>query len=125
MKDRLEIYATLGPSCADPEILRRMFAEGITGMRLNLSHGSLELSSSLIEAFHRAENLEGVQISLLIDMQGPELRIGSIAKHKMLNEGEEVLLHDKRLRDVDDSIPIPQEVIRNYKDGMILMIDEE
>ena len=124
MKDRLEIYATLGPSCADPEILRRMFAEGITGMRLNLSHGSLERSSSLIEAFHRAENLEGVQISLLIDMQGPELRIGSIAKHKMLTEGEEVLLHDKRLRDMNDSIPIPQEVIRNYEDGMILLIDD-
>ena len=124
MKERMEIYATLGPSCADPETLRRMFAEGITGMRLNLSHGSLALSSTMIDAFHRAEDLEGVHISLLIEMQGPELRIGHVAKNRMLTEGEDVLLYDKRLRDSDDSIPIPKEVIRNYMDGMILLIDD-
>ena len=38
---KLEIYGTLGPSCADPGILRQMFETGITGMRLNLSHGTL------------------------------------------------------------------------------------
>lgn len=124
MKDRLEIFATLGPSCADPEILRRMFAEGITGMRLNLSHGSLALSSTMIEAFHRAEDLEGVHISLLIDMQGPELRIGHAPKHMALIKGEDVLLHDKRLREREDSIPVPREVLQSYKNGMILLIDD-
>ena len=69
MKRALEIYGTLGPSCADKEILREMFDAGITGMRLNLSHGTLKDSANLIEAFHLAAGLEGVSPSLLIYMQ--------------------------------------------------------
>ena len=79
----LEIYGTLGPSCADPGILRQMFETGITGMRLNLSHGTLEHSAGMIEAFHKASAEAGVRPSLLIDMQGPELRIGNIEKGRI------------------------------------------
>ena len=49
MSTELEIYGTLGPSCADTETLRQMFAAGITGMRLNLSHGTLDDSAEMIE----------------------------------------------------------------------------
>ena len=40
----MELYGTLGPACARPEILREMFAAGMCGLRLNLSHRSLEES---------------------------------------------------------------------------------
>ena len=76
MTRKLEIYGTLGPACASVEILRQMFAEGITGMRLNLSHTTLTGSDKLIGSFHDAAAAEGVTPSLLIDLQGPELRVG-------------------------------------------------
>ena len=88
MTTELEIYGTLGPSCADVSTLRQMFAAGITGMRLNLSHGTLDDSSQMIEAFHRAADAEGVRPSLLIDMQGPELRIGKVKEGARVQEGE-------------------------------------
>ena len=87
IKPELEIYGTLGPSCRDTEVLRQMFAAGITGMRLNLSHGTLEDSASMIEAFHIAADLEGISPSLLIDMQGPELRIGNVKKGSVWSRG--------------------------------------
>lgn len=34
----IDIFGTLGPSCEDPEILKEMFSEGMTGIRVNLSH---------------------------------------------------------------------------------------
>ena len=47
------IYRTLGLACGNAETLRQMFAEGMDGMRLNLSHTTLEQASGLLEAFHR------------------------------------------------------------------------
>lgn len=37
----LEFYGTIGPACAQPETLRQMVEAGMTGIRMNLSHGSL------------------------------------------------------------------------------------
>ena len=121
----LEIYGTLGPSCADPGILRQMFETGITGMRLNLSHGTLEHSAGMIEAFHKASAEAGVRPSLLIDMQGPELRIGNIEKGRILEEGETVELADRsRGFAPKGAVPVPPEIFSHYEDGMILLIDD-
>ena len=125
MSRDLEIFGTLGPSCADAEILREMFAAGITGMRLNLSHGTLDDSAEMIEAFHRAAQLEGVRPSLLIDMQGPELRIGMVKKGAVVNEGEEVLLFPRGLSAAgEEMIPIPEEIFDHYEKGMVLQLDD-
>ncbi len=125
MKRALEIYGTLGPACADKEVLREMFAAGITGMRLNLSHGTLKDSASLIEAFHLAAGLEGVSPSLLIDMQGPELRIGVLERAIPLSKGQEAVLIEKgAFGETSGAIPIPPEIFDHYEPGMILLIDD-
>ena len=125
MITELEIYGTLGPSCADTETLRKMFAAGITGMRLNLSHGTLDDSAEMIEAFHMASEAEGVSPSLLIDMQGPELRIGKVRSGLVVKEGEEVLFSSRSSGvDSGEFIPIPQEIFDHYEKGMILLIDD-
>lgn len=125
METNLEIYATLGPACADTKILRQMFAEGITGMRLNLSHGTLRDSEDMISAFHNAAAREGVKPSLLIDMQGPELRIGKAAGNRVLCEGEEVVLIPAGCgAHKADGIEVPSEIFDNYSEGMVLLIDD-
>ncbi len=125
MKKDLEIYGTLGPSCRETEVLRQMFAAGITGMRLNLSHGTLDDSAPMIDAFHRASALEGVRPSLLIDMQGPELRIGMVKEGFTADLGDTVLLSVKDDIPQDpDSIPVPCEIFDHYEPGMVVMIDD-
>ena len=125
MKSELEIYGTLGPSCAEVEILRKMFAAGINGMRLNLSHGTIDDSAHMIEAFHTASGLEGVKPSLLIDMQGPELRIGTVRTGFVIGQGEEVLMSVRGSSEEGaGTIPVPEEIFANYEPGMILMIDD-
>ena len=125
MKNTLEIYGTLGPSCADTKTLREMFAAGITGMRLNLSHGTLDDSADMIEAFHRAADSEGVSPSLLIDMQGPELRIGVVKKGYVIREEDEVLLSPRsNAVKGEGTIPIPEEIFDHYEKGMILLLDD-
>ena len=88
----ISIYGTFGPACGDREILQQMFAAGMTGMRLNLSHTSLEESADRIAAYGAAAEAAGVTPELLIDMQGPELRIGNLPEALTLSNGESVVL---------------------------------
>ena len=96
----LELFGTLGPSCADTEILAEMIREGMTGIRLNLSHASLEEADVLIKNYQTAAALCGVKPELLIDLEGPTLRIGELKSPIELPDGAELLLvEDDYLRD--------------------------
>ena len=87
---KVKIYGTLGPACADVKTLEAMFREGMDGVRLNLSHTTLEASAALVEALHRAGRACGVTPELLIDLQGPELRIGNLPAPLFLRAGERI-----------------------------------
>ena len=50
----MEYYGTLGPTCCEPTILKKMFDAGMTGIRLNLSHSSLEGSHAWIYHYFEA-----------------------------------------------------------------------
>lgn len=84
----VKIYGTLGPACQDEKILTKMFALGMTGMRLNLSHVTLAESGELIGKMKRAAEVCGVKPQLLIDLQGPELRTGAVAEPILLKNEE-------------------------------------
>ena len=70
------------------KILTEMFALGMTGMRLNLSHVTLAESGELIGKMKWAAESCGVKPQLLIDLQGPELRTGAVAEPILLKNEE-------------------------------------
>lgn len=88
---RTQIYGTFGPACKSQKILEEMIKAGMTGMRLNLSHTTLEKSRDYIENYKLAANKQGITPQVLIDMQGPELRVGDM-EEGLLEEGNMVLL---------------------------------
>ena len=113
----ISIYGTFGPACADSGTMEQMFHAGMTGMRLNLSHTGLEQSAALIQAFHTAAAASGVRPELLIDMQGPELRIGALAEPLTLNIGDTVILGE-------GGIPVPAETLPVMYAGDEVVLDD-
>ena len=114
----VKIYGTIGPACRDTEILKRMFQEGMDGVRLNLSHTSLEEASTLIEDCHMAARECGIIPELLIDMQGPELRVGRMATPVSLTEGDVIGTED---------IPLPESVrysLESSDPGREVLLDD-
>ena len=111
----IEYYGTLGPACAKAEILENMFRAGMSGIRLNLSHTTLEKSRQWIELFHTAAERCEKKGSLLIDMQGPELRIKDLAEPLKLEEGTAIPL---------SSIPFSREVTDHLEDGDTVLLDD-
>ncbi|MDO4312031.1 MAG: pyruvate kinase [Eubacteriales bacterium] len=121
----LEIFGTLGPACSERDILERMFLEGMTGMRLNMSHSGLKESEALIDNFHQAARKAGVKPELLIDMQGPELRIGRLSQPLVLKESEEIRLVDQKEPTGDSlEIPVPDSVFPVLEAGDQILLDD-
>ena len=109
----VQIYGTLGPACKEQSIQEQMFRAGLTGMRLNLSHTGLKDSAEIVHNFMQAARTVGVPAQLLIDMQGPELRVGVLKEALELKCNETVILSveiiDKSI--FHAQIPVPPSVI--------------
>ena len=87
----IDVYGTLGPSCQNEDTMSEMFALGMTGIRLNLSHVMLKNCAYSIEMIKRAAFKAGKTPKILIDLQGPELRIGDIDEPIALLSGERIV----------------------------------
>ena len=72
-----KIVATVGPSSSTPEKLRDLFLAGVDVFRLNFSHGTQGEHRSRFEAIRAIEKDFGRPIGILMDLQGPKLRVGT------------------------------------------------
>ena len=116
----IDIFGTLGPACADADTLELMLRRGMTGVRLNLSHVMLPESAAWVAALHEAGGRCGMQPKLLIDMQGPELRIGPLKSPIRLREGENIEFSDGR----EAPVQIPAQSLPLIRQGQEILLDD-
>lgn len=74
-----KIVATLGPASADRETIQRLFYAGADVFRLNFSHGTHADHQNSLEIIREVEREAGRPIGVLLDLQGPKLRLGKFA----------------------------------------------
>src|ERR1700687_4451194 len=71
-----KIVATLGPSTDAPGVLPQLLAAGVDVFRLNASHGAQDDHAARIDAVHAIARKAGVHVGILLDLQGPKIRLG-------------------------------------------------
>ncbi|MDH5669861.1 MAG: pyruvate kinase, partial [Nitrospira sp.] len=76
---KAKIICTIGPATDSPSMLERLIEYGMDAARLNFSHGTHESHAAAIEAIRRAAESRRAAVSVIQDLQGPRIRIGSIA----------------------------------------------
>ena len=87
--NKTKIIATLGPASSSKEVLKEMFEAGVNVCRINFSHGSYDDHKKVIEHIRNLNEELSTCISILIDLQGPKLRIGLIENDGIiLNDGD-------------------------------------
>ncbi len=79
MSRRTKIIATVGPSCWDEAVMRRLVQEGVNVFRLNFSHAKRDQTSGIIDQIRRLAAEEDHNVAILQDLQGPRIRTGDIA----------------------------------------------
>ena len=73
---RAKIVCTLGPAVDSPEKIRDLIAAGMNMARLNLSHGGYVEHQKRLDQVRAAADNAGVPIAILVDLQGPKIRLG-------------------------------------------------
>lgn len=72
---RTKIVATLGPAVDDKSVLCEMLGAGVDCVRLNMSHGTMEEQTARIERVRACANALKKEIGIIVDLQGPKIRI--------------------------------------------------
>ena len=77
---RCKIVATLGPVSTPDEMLAELFAAGVDVFRINMSHTSHEDLRLCVFALREVAKRYRRPVAVLVDLQGPKLRIGTFRK---------------------------------------------
>jgi len=76
---KTRIVATIGPACESEEALGRLIRAGMDVARLNFSHGDLAGHAERIGRIRAAERAAGRRVTVMADLPGPKMRIGTVA----------------------------------------------
>jgi pyruvate kinase len=88
-----KIVATLGPSSDDEATIRAMIEAGLSVARINCSHGDWETRANRIEMIRRLSKEYQRPIGILVDLQGPKIRTGTLPDGGVeLTTGQKVIL---------------------------------
>ncbi|MAE60091.1 MAG: pyruvate kinase [Planctomycetaceae bacterium] len=77
-----KLVATLGPATSDLETMRRLLGVGVNVVRLNFSHGSLDLHEQTLTMLREAAADVEHPVAVLGDLCGPKIRLGVVADHE-------------------------------------------
>lgn len=78
-----KIVATLGPATSTPEMIERLIVAGVNVVRLNFSHGSADDHKARAQMVRESSAKLGVDVGVLVDLQGPKIRVGKFKDGKV------------------------------------------
>jgi pyruvate kinase len=123
---RCKIIATLGPASNDEAAIERLWRAGADLFRINMSHADPAAMRERVAMIRAVEERVGRSIGVLVDLQGPKLRVGAFAEG-----GAEIAAGDKFTFDSDPApgdatrvcLPHP-EILASLRPGHALLIDD-
>jgi pyruvate kinase len=75
---KTKILCTLGPATDSVEAVEKLIDAGADGLRMNFSHGDYAFFENLFNNIHTACVEENTPVSILVDLQGPKIRVGEL-----------------------------------------------
>jgi pyruvate kinase len=123
---KTKILCTLGPSTQTADCIKKLMFAGMDGVRLNFSHGSYTFFEGVFDEIHKACTDEKTPLAILIDLQGPKIRIGELIKPEIVlleNDiieitSEEIVGNEKIISTSYKSLPQDAEL------GNVILIDD-
>jgi len=114
---KTKIVATIGPSCESKTKIRQMIKAGVDIFRFNMKHGELFWHQEKMRLVREVSKGINKPVGIMMDLQGPEIRVGKLDKNIELKRGQRVWLGKE--------IPIDNQlVLKAFKKGQKILIDD-
>ena len=123
---RAKIVATLGPASSDAAMIARLFAAGADVFRINMSHTSQDRMRELVAMIRGVEKETERPIGILVDLQGPKLRLGTFAGGSVtVTNGDTFVLDSDQSAGDATRVFLPHpEIFAGVEKGHTLLIDD-
>lgn len=122
---KTKIVATLGPSCENKATLLKMIQCGMNVVRINFSHAKYENIKKRISYIKEINKEYGFATAILVDLQGPKLRIGLVSENCFLNTGDILIFTNDKCKGDNRKVYMTyQEFARDVKIGEPILIDD-
>ncbi|MCS7458869.1 pyruvate kinase [Paenibacillus doosanensis] len=126
MLRKTKILCTMGPACDSIDTLKELIRAGMNGARINMAHGELSDHAGRIAKVRQAAEELGATVSILIDIKGPEIRIGLLEEASYeLHTGGELTLTTEQIKGTANRISVsyPQ-LTQDVGVGSRILIDD-
>ena len=122
----VRVLATLGPASNTPEMIERLIRAGADAFRINMSHGVQADHAPVIAAIRGLEKSLVRPTTILADLQGPKLRVGTFAGGKVeLVTGQSFRLDRDPTEGDATRVCLPhREIFEALRDGARLLLDD-
>src|SRR6185437_7760347 len=123
---RAKIVATLGPASSDAAMIVKLFQAGADVFRINMSHTSHDRMRELVATIRGVERDFGRPIGILVDLQGPKLRLGTFAGGSaMVKKGDNFVFDANPAAGDGARVLLPHpEIFAAVEPGHTLLIDD-
>lgn len=122
---RTKIVCTIGPASESPETIRALITAGMDVARLNFSHGTLEEQGRRIDTLRAEAARLGKNLAILLDIQGPKIRLGHFAQPVLVEPGDTVVLTSEPVPCTRERISVGYpHLARDLRPGAPVFIDD-
>jgi pyruvate kinase len=123
--NKTKIVATVGPASNNKEMLKALIKEGVDVFRLNFSHGTHADHQKVVDYVREINKEEGTTVALLLDLQGPKIRVQEMAPDVVIERGQAFTITTTQLVG-NKSIASTsyQNLPNDVKKGDVILIDD-
>lgn len=123
---KTKIVATLGPASSTPEMVEKLYNEGVDVFRLNFSHGVHEDHEKRLKIIRALEDKVGRPIGVFADLQGPKLRLGTFKNGSIdIEKGMRITLDSNPAPGTEQRVCLPHpEVMEVLVEGADVLLDD-
>lgn len=125
-RNRTKIVCTIGPASESVDQLRKLILEGMDIARLNFSHGSHEYHKKTLDRVRQLNaELTNANVAILLDLQGPKIRIGALAEPFPIAPGDEVIFSTAITERDGNRLPVQYKTLaQDVKAQDLVLVDD-
>ena len=126
MPKRTKIIATIGPASSSPAIIARLIRAGMDAARLNFSHGERADHIKRISLIRSEAAKVGKHIAIILDLQGPKLRVGAIKNDAaVLKRNSTIMLLTRKIVGTSEQVSVTYpRLTKDLKIGDTVLLDD-